>query len=227
MKKGWVIYLDKASLKITPPEILIVGVGGIGSNLVDLLIPALETCELKSNIYLMDSDVVEKKNLGHQKFFEKDIGKSKAESIVQRFKNQKNVNLFGIPEDLRHPPQLENYDIVVVCVDRPGPRKLVHKNTKQWLDIRCMGDAFIALDSSMEEEEVTNLTPDHKPQSRQFSNAISNQNLQFGFVMAAAFAAQWVFQKIRSHHDLVSFAPPSRIISITFGELNTKLFGGQ
>ena len=88
------VYLNKESLKITPPEILIVGVGGIGSNLVDLLIPALETCELKSNIYLMDSDVVEKKNLGHQKFFEKDIGKSKVESIVQRFKNQKNVESF-------------------------------------------------------------------------------------------------------------------------------------
>ena len=32
------IYLNKESLKITPPEILIVGVGGIGSNLVDKLI---------------------------------------------------------------------------------------------------------------------------------------------------------------------------------------------
>jgi len=175
----------------------------------------------------MDSDIVERKNLGHQRFFENDIGNTKVNSIVKRYGFQKHVNLFGIIKDLRQPSQLQNYDLIVVCVDRPHPRKIVHENSKTWLDMRCMGDAFISLDNTMTKKEITNLTFEHKPQSCQFPNAISNQNVQFGFVMAAAFAAQWVFQKIRLHHELTAFTPPSRIISITFGELNSKLFGGN
>ncbi len=55
------------------PKILIVGLGGIGSTLVDLLYPALELCELASEIHLLDSDIVDERNLGHQKFSESDI----------------------------------------------------------------------------------------------------------------------------------------------------------
>ncbi len=206
---------------------MIVGIGGIGSTLVDLILPALEICELESTIYLMDSDVVERKNLGHQKFVENDIGKTKVNTLVKRHTFQKYVNLVGIIEDLREPSQLEGYDVVVVCVDRPHPRRLVHKNMKQWLDVRCMGDTFIALDNMTTEKEIENFTPEHEPQSCQFSNAISNQNLQFGFVLAAAFAAQWLLQKIRYFHNLVAYIPPSKIISIAFGELNSETYGGK
>ncbi|MBT5122257.1 MAG: hypothetical protein HOM38_05980, partial [Euryarchaeota archaeon] len=45
----------------------IIGAGGIGSNLAELLIPALRRLSISANITIMDDDVVEAGNLGHQR----------------------------------------------------------------------------------------------------------------------------------------------------------------
>ena len=119
---------------------------------------------------------------------------------------------------------LENYDIIVICVDNPIPRRLVHQTTTKWLDVRCMGDAFITLDFTMCMDEIINLTPNHEPQSCQYSNALQTQNIQFGYLMAATFSCQWLFQMIRQHYNLNSVIPNSKILSLTFGELG---MGGE
>jgi hypothetical protein len=172
----------------------------------------------------MDSDKVESKNLGHQDFLQEDIGNHKVTSLIKKLTSPSNnyVKLIGIVDDLKNEHQLKNYDIVVICVDRPDPRRMVHNTTTKWLDVRCMGDAFIALDFTMCMEEIINLTPNHKPQSCQYSNALQTQNIQFGYMLAATFACQWLFQIIRQHHNLNSTIPNSKIISLTFGELNKR-----
>ena len=46
-------------------SVLIVGAGGIGTTVVDLLVPALERIELSVKITLMDGDVVEAVSYTH------------------------------------------------------------------------------------------------------------------------------------------------------------------
>ena len=60
--------------------LLIVGAGGIGSTLVDVLTPALRRIGINCQIEIMDGDLVEATNLGHQRFTREDIGLSKVEA---------------------------------------------------------------------------------------------------------------------------------------------------
>ena len=69
-------------------KILIVGLGGIGSNLFDLVMPVISKSLYPLEIHLMDDDSVDRSNLVHQRFTESDIGLSKAETLVQGYQNQ-------------------------------------------------------------------------------------------------------------------------------------------
>ena len=57
--------MDDDSVKT---RLTVVGLGGIGSNLVELLVPALEKIGVAIEISLMDGDIVEENNLGHQRY---------------------------------------------------------------------------------------------------------------------------------------------------------------
>ena len=63
------------------PNILLVGVGGIGGMTIELLAPALERIQRTCTITLMDGDIVEATNLGHQRFTKSDIGKPKQKCL--------------------------------------------------------------------------------------------------------------------------------------------------
>ena len=60
-----------------PQTMLLVGVGGIGTQLAELLVAALRRVNLRGDITLMDADIVEASNLGHQRFTAKDVGRPK------------------------------------------------------------------------------------------------------------------------------------------------------
>ena len=49
-------------------KLLVVGLGGIGSQLTELIVPALDISGLNVELYLMDNDVVDESNLAHQRF---------------------------------------------------------------------------------------------------------------------------------------------------------------
>ena len=59
-------------------KVLIVGLGGIGSNLLDLVMPVLSKSLQPLELHLMDDDSVDRSNLAHQRFSESDIGLSKS-----------------------------------------------------------------------------------------------------------------------------------------------------
>ena len=63
--------------KSSPKSLLIVGAGGIGTTVVDLLVPALDRIQLSAQITLMDGDTVEASNLGHQNYTATVLGHSK------------------------------------------------------------------------------------------------------------------------------------------------------
>ena len=208
-------------------RILIVGAGGIGSQLVDLLVPALTAGDLAERmggvqIHIMDDDRVELANLCHQRHEPRTIGKLKVTSIAERLASHLSPALTLTPhaEKLLNSSQLTGYDMVVVAVDRPAARLLVHDNTEQWLDLRCGGDGMLALDDESELELITMMTPtDQEPASCQYPGAIESGNVQMGYALAAAHGAQWVIQRMRGSIGEPSRPTPARMFSLTFGEL--------
>ncbi len=71
------LYYTKTEYqKIKKAKIMIVGCGGLGSNIANMLVRSGFI-----NIVLIDFDRVELKNINRQLFYLKDIGKSKVETL--------------------------------------------------------------------------------------------------------------------------------------------------
>jgi hypothetical protein len=200
----------------TPRKLAIIGAGGIGSNLAELLIPALRRLNLPASITMMDDDVVEVGNLGHQRYTERDLDMKKVDALIARLAMKDScVELIACKENLRTAVQLEPFDMVIVCVDRPEPRRLVHTLGIPWADLRCGGDGYVMLSSKSEPGLVRHMTPDHKPMSCQHPGALDEGNLEFGFANAASLGAQWALQVLRGQQ-----APVQSIGSLTYGAFN-------
>ncbi|MBT61421.1 MAG: hypothetical protein CMA63_07730 [Euryarchaeota archaeon] len=196
-----------------PKKALIVGLGGIGSQLVELAIPALRRIGIQCHISLMDADTVEAGNLGHQRFTENDIGKSKALVLAKKHgPSMHGVDVIGLDDNLRTPLQLQRFDCVIVCVDRPAPRRMVHSLEVPWVDLRCTGDGWVVLSSDSNPALVEQMTQDHEPKSCQVEGALRVGNLEFGFAVAAAFGAQWLVQLLRRYPS-----PTQSMGSLTYG----------
>ena len=110
--------------KKEPIEIAIVGVGGIGSNLSRVLIPALSQGRLAESlggikVTFLDSDTVEKENLSHQSFLPEQQGMAKVMALkdtLSPFEGER-ISVEAIERDVREPGDLRGYDFVVVAVD--------------------------------------------------------------------------------------------------------------
>lgn len=201
-------------------HVLVVGAGGIGSTMVELLIPALRRCGRTAKIHLMDSDCVSASNLGHQRFIEADIGFPKVKALATRHdRTGDSVCLIAHEEDLREPTQLEGWDAIIVAVDSPLPRRLVHACEIPWLDLRCAGGAWLSLTYEDDRATVDMLTPDHEPASCQLDGAAELGNLEFGFSGAATFGAQWCFQLIRMLDGEEVRLPRGMMFSLAHGPL--------
>lgn len=204
-------------MDIRRPVLTIIGAGGIGSQTVDLLVPALRRIEARCEIILMDADIVEDKNLGHQKYSSDDIGKKKVECLAARFASleDKGVSVNGIGENFRDIKQVKNSNYVIICVDRPEPRRLVHSLEIPWIDLRCGGDGYLVLSSDSQHALVAHMTPDHEPKSCQHEGALNIGNLEFGFAISASYGAQWALQQLRD-----SPSPIQAMGSMNFGQLS-------
>lgn len=209
-------------------EIAIVGVGGIGSNLTWALVPAIHRGGLVDSlapikVRLFDSDTVSESNISHQRFTNSSVGGKKVDCLrddLSDFHSEK-MCIEACGWDVRSPHDLGNPDLVVVGVDSPPARVAVHQMEVPWLDLRCAGDNYIALDSRMNEAAIDKLTEEgQKSGSCQLKGAVRSGNIQFGHLAAAAHGAQWVIQAMRViAGDERAMAPLPKASSITFGTL--------
>jgi molybdopterin/thiamine biosynthesis adenylyltransferase len=117
-------------------KIMIIGCGGIGS----YLIPLLDKTGLYS-IKVYDPDIIEKKNISYQNFYNSDIDLNKAEVFDKRYESVK-----GQPYLVLTSKQMKGYDLVVCCADNIDVRKTLYltKGIK-WLDLRAQGRAGVLL----------------------------------------------------------------------------------
>lgn len=182
-----------ASAQTTPQKVLLIGAGGIGSHLTDLLCRGLHGHGL--DLTLMDGDVVEERNLAHQRFHPNDTGRAKADVLAQRHASEGHI-ITAVAENLRSSEQLSGYDLIVVAVDRPEPRRLVHATDVPWIDLRSTGRGMLVLTHLDAPERIASQTPDHAPASCQAEGVLEAGFVQVGFALAAAVGAQWVIDHL-------------------------------
>ena len=208
--------------------ITIVGAGGIGSNLLPHLARALSAGELIENIgpvriRIIDGDEVEEGNLQHQNFTTNDVNSFKTDSIVNSLQHLESqfLRIESITENVRGPMYIVDSDLVIVAVDSMLVRRLVHRYADYWLDLRCQGDGYIALDYRIDPVDVTKLTPlDSESASCQLPGAIESGNIQFGHLIAGAHGSQWAIQFLRIIAGEVTASLPSpQTANISFGTL--------
>ena len=209
-------------------EIAIIGAGGIGGHLTSVLVPALHRGELldsteRITIRVYDSDRIDDGNLAHQRFDYVDIGMHKVTALERslcQFTGDR-LRLVACPWDVRDALDMTPADLTVVAVDSADARRVVHSSGTTFLDLRCLGDGYIAFDSSVDPEFVDRMTPDQPARSCQHEDAISSGNIEFGFLLAAAHGAQWALQSLRWMTGQTLALPPyPQTANITFGTLS-------
>ena len=210
-------------------EIAIIGAGGIGSNLIVNLVPALHRGGILDStegitIRVYDSDEVSESNLAHQRFSPNQVGMTKVEALrakILPFIGEK-LSMVPCPWDVRAEGDLVPYDMAIVAVDSPIARRVIHSLGGFWLDLRCRGDGFVALDFRVLREHLRKMTPDQPGMSCQLEGAISSGNIQFGHAMAAAHGSQWAVQMMRLISSNNGSLPEPQIASISFGTLSKQ-----
>lgn len=147
-------YFLKSRFLTKPVNVLLVGAGGTGSNVLMMLAQLHHTMislghPYGLNVSVMDGDTVSATNVGRQAFFPSDVGLYKAEVLVNR------VNLaFGLHWSAQAEYLEEEYsanmDIIIGCVDTRKARKIIsepsYAHTVLWLDfgnLKNSGQAII------------------------------------------------------------------------------------
>ena len=210
-----------------PVTVTIVGAGGIGSHLVGALAPAIHRGDLVERLggivlRIHDSDLVSEQNLAHQRFLPSEVGRHKATSLrssLMEFESDL-MQVEAINKDVRRASDIGGSDLVVVAVDSSQARRVAHASAPRWLDLRCSGDGYIAIDHRVGSRQVDSLTTDQPPMSCQLEGSIDVGNIQFGFMAAAAHGAQWAIQSLREMSgEPGAMAPIPQSASISFGTL--------
>ncbi|MBC28548.1 MAG: hypothetical protein CMB26_02470 [Euryarchaeota archaeon] len=203
-------------------SILIIGAGGIGGLLLDLISRSISfSGSFEVKISIMDGDVVEQRNLPHQRFSISDLGNHKVDALNDYLQHLVNAADNGVMIDpictnFSGKIELEEFDLIIVAVDCEEPRRIVHANATQWLDLRARGDGFVMW-SHLDNLEILDSLPklpEGISASCQLDGAIETGNIQFGFALAAAHGAQWVVQWLRDGNP-----PSGKMYSIHMGEL--------
>jgi molybdopterin/thiamine biosynthesis adenylyltransferase len=107
------------------PNIIIIGAGGTGGNLVyNLWRERKILANMINSIVLYDRDTVESKNLLRQNFDESDVGKNKAEVLAERYSGELTIravpDFFNAKEyvdEVNVFDSITGNDIVISCVD--------------------------------------------------------------------------------------------------------------
>ena len=216
--------------KLRPLNISIIGAGGIGSNTCVLLVNALRNGVLAGHLggidlHLYDGDKVEEENLIHQRFTPNQIGMTKVDALTETFSNiHPAVQVIPHSINLRDSNLLSNAHIVIVAVDRPEPRRIVHSlEGKEWYDSRCMGDFTLLLSDRTDSGTVDAFTPEHAPASCQPEGAIESGAIQFGFANAAVHLADAIMRSILRRCGHENEFPDSICDSISKGRMD--IFG--
>tara|TARA_B100000579_G_scaffold266136_1_gene219512 strand:+ start:1887 stop:2564 length:678 start_codon:yes stop_codon:yes gene_type:complete len=222
-------------MKSEKTGITLIGVGGIGSNLLGSIAPVISSGPLVESLggislRVMDSDIVEARNLQMgQRFCHSDIGKKKVDAIRDAIVDFEGVllDVVPIPENVRSPADIPDSDIVIVCVDNMDARRVVHRMEVPWLDLRCSGDGYIAIDHRVDGGALESLTKGQNGHGSCQLEGWESGFVQSGYLAAAAHGCQWLIAALRQMDGIASSTLPNpRSSSVTFGILGNLALEG-
>lgn len=129
-------------------SIILIGAGGTGAEvlrgLAKIALAARELHQIAVRVTVMDGDRVSRANLVRQPFTAGDIGRNKAECLVNRYNLWAGLNFRACPEMFAAGKALPAsssgaIDLVVSCVDNAATRAALHQHFRRsppryWLD---------------------------------------------------------------------------------------------
>lgn len=153
-----------------PTSIVVIGAGGTGSRLLPPLAQLVKTSLRRFNpaamlekcdIYVIDGDIVEEKNLSRQNFIAPDVGRNKALVVAERYARAFGLNIIPCTEFLR-PETKPKFDgpageilfktvfenaVVIFAVDSAKARKEI----LQFMNHYCTSNLFV-IDAGNEDD---------------------------------------------------------------------------
>jgi len=120
--------IDKVLLNVENRiNIIVIGAGGTGSRMINNLarinIALRGLGQTEIHIAAYDNDIVEENNVGRQLFFSDDIGRNKADVVIERVNYAYDFDWLAIPDKFDMEDRNYNNHIFVTCVDNMETRK--------------------------------------------------------------------------------------------------------
>ena len=129
-------FKKNISKNFSKKNIVVVGCGGVGSVLAELLLRGGFT-----NLTLIDNDIVDLTNLQRQIYTEKNLGENKSKALLKRLisinRDAKIKSISKILDEKNIESICFSFDLIVDCTDNFKTRKLINgfceMNKKNWL----------------------------------------------------------------------------------------------
>jgi adenylyltransferase/sulfurtransferase len=126
----------KSSREFSNKRIVLIGCGGIGSIMADLLVRGGF-----SNIVLVDTDLVDETNIQRQNYYEEDIGSSKAKVLKKKLLKINSKANIVLKEKILNKNNIDDIclksDLIVDATDNFKTRKIINeyciKEKKDWI----------------------------------------------------------------------------------------------
>lgn len=131
----------KGQEKLAGAKVIIVGIGGLGTNAAELL-----TRAGVGNLKLIDGDLIEKSNLPRQTLFtEKDVNKNKAKTAKKKLAEINSLIRIEAEEvflDENNISFLDGADLILDCTDNMSTRFLINRyctaKNLPWIHAACV-----------------------------------------------------------------------------------------
>ena len=179
-------------------KILLVGVGGIGSWLVEHINGAYENFQLDTDIEveITDPDTVEIKNIKYQNFNKADVLENKAKMLKKRYE----YIAKAMPKKV---DQIRtNYDLYILAVDNFATRKQIiehcYNKKKGFIDLRAEGRNIFAIHKGDNlTEDLETLGKSKESGSCQRPDEFNKNIIQYGNHIAASLGIQMLLNYLR------------------------------
>ena len=144
--------------------VTVIGLGGVGSILVERLSRFLSSNQQHTTVQLVDGDIYERKNFARQEFI--DLGKKAVVKQSELSRMYRNINFVARPEYVSESNVhsfIQEHSFIFLCVDNHKSRKIVNNYCKTLNDVVLISGGNELVDGNVQiyiRREGQDLTPD-------------------------------------------------------------------
>lgn len=135
-------------------RLVVIGLGGIGSQLIPSLLHFLHHKKFEGPVVLMDGDLYEEKNLNRQLVPEDGLGMNKADALAITFGQRlPTLNLSSLPfylDETNTDDVIQEGDFVICGVDNHWTRRMIDNRVAQLNDVTYVSGGNDLTDGNMQ-----------------------------------------------------------------------------